>query len=102
MATLTAEEKFQVGNDILADLARSNGLVSRKGPAGSVLFFHPDILHASAPNISPFRRAMLIFVYNSVGNTPRPVANPRPAFLSEPDVSALQPLSVEPTGGTNA
>ena len=93
VATLTAEEKFHVSHEILADLASRNGLVSPKGPAGSVLFFHPDILHTSAANASPFRRAMLIFVYNSVGNAPRPTANPRPAFLSEPDVRPLLPLA---------
>ncbi len=92
VATLTADEKFQVKPEIIEKLASRNGLVSPKGPAGSVLFFHPNILHCSAPNISPFRRAVLIFVYNSVSNSPHAVPSPRPPFLSEPDVIALQPL----------
>jgi ectoine hydroxylase len=54
--------------------------------------FHPNILHSSAANISPFRRAMLMFVYNSVSNSPQDVAEPRPVFLSDPEAVALQPL----------
>lgn len=92
VATLTAHEKFQVAPEILAELALANGLVSPKGAAGSVLFFHPNILHASAPNISPFRRAVLLLVYNAISNTPHAVPHPRPPFLAEPDAVPLQPL----------
>lgn len=93
VATLTAEEKFQVSPRIIEDLARSNGMVSPKGPAGSVLFFNPNLLHASSANISPFRRAVLILVYNSVHNTSVGVSTPRPDFLADPNVTALTPAS---------
>jgi ectoine hydroxylase len=92
VATLTAEEKFQVGHDTVGAMVREGGLVSPKGPAGSVLFFSPNILHTSAPNSSPFRRAMVIFVYNSSDNGPHDVSSPRPPFLSEPTVRALTPM----------
>ncbi|MEE4542462.1 phytanoyl-CoA dioxygenase family protein [Streptomyces sp. V4-01] len=92
VATLTADEKFQVRPSVIEDLARTNGLVSPKGPAGSILLFHPNILHSSAANISPFRRAMLLFVYNSVSNSPQGIAEPRPDFLADPETVALQPL----------
>jgi ectoine hydroxylase len=98
VATLTANEKFQVHPSVIEQLARTNGLVSPKGPAGSVLMFHPNILHCSAANISPFRRAMLMFVYNGVSNTPVTVPEQRPDFLADPDRVALQPLSL-PAGG---
>jgi ectoine hydroxylase len=89
VGTLTAEEKFKVSGTVLEEMARSNGMVSPKGPAGSVLFFNPNLLHASSPNLSPFRRAMLIFVYNSVRNAPVGVTQPRPDFLADPDVRPL-------------
>lgn len=92
VATLTAEERFQVRPEIIEELARGKGLVSPKGPAGAVLMFHPNILHSSAANISPFRRAMLMFVYNGVTNAPVPVPEPRPDFLADPHAVALQPL----------
>jgi ectoine hydroxylase len=89
VGTLTAEEKFKVSGGLLEEMARANGMVSPKGPAGSVLFFNPNLLHASSPNLSPFRRAMLIFVYNSVRNAPVGVTEPRPDFLADPDVRPL-------------
>lgn len=93
VATLTADEKFQVDPQIIAGMAERNGMVSPKGPAGCVLFFHPNLLHASARNISPGRRAMVILVYNALSNAPGPVAEPRPPFLAEPHVRALTPLT---------
>lgn len=92
VSTLTAEEKFRVSPQTIEGLARSNGMASPKGPAGSVLFFNPNLLHASSANMSPFRRAMLILVYNSVHNTSVGVSNPRPDFLADPNVSALTPV----------
>ncbi|GHJ06938.1 ectoine hydroxylase [Micromonospora humidisoli] len=86
LATLTATEKFQVDRAVIRRLANQGGLVSPKGPAGSVLMFHPNVLHASSPNLSPFDRAMLLMVYNGVRNAPRPVASPRPDFLAEREV----------------
>lgn len=89
VSTLTATEKYGVRRDIIERLARSNGLASPKGPAGSVLFFHPNILHASSPNISPFRRAVLIVVYNNVSNPATNTASPRPEFLAARDTTPV-------------
>ena len=89
MATLTATEKFQVDRSVIRRLAEQGGLASPKGPAGSVLMFHPNVLHASSPNLSPFDRAMLLMVYNGVHNAPRPVDNPRPEFLAEREIAPI-------------
>lgn len=98
VSTLTADEKYSVRRDIIENLARTNGLVSPKGPAGSVLFFHPNILHASAPNISPFGRSTLIIVYNGVNNPATNTRDPRPEFLAARDVSPLA-MVTEPEVG---
>ncbi|MFC9434490.1 phytanoyl-CoA dioxygenase family protein [Nocardia sp. NPDC057030] len=89
--TLTADEKFQVDRDAIRTLAEQGGLFSAKGAAGSVLFFHSNILHASLPNISPFDRKVLILVYNLVDNAPEHVDTPRPEFLAERSPVALVP-----------
>jgi ectoine hydroxylase len=93
MATLTATERFQIDHEVIRRLVRQDGMVSPKGPAGSVMFFHPNILHASAPNMSPFDRSVLILVYNTVGNPPTNEASPRPEFLAEHRVVPLVPAS---------
>lgn len=91
VSTLTADEKYVVERKTIESLARTNGLFSPKGPAGSVLLFHPNILHASSPNLSPFPRRTLIVVYNSVANAPVGVASPRPEFLAARDTSEISP-----------
>ncbi|TCO61897.1 phytanoyl-CoA dioxygenase family protein [Actinocrispum wychmicini] len=89
VSTLTADEKYGVRHDVIERLVRSRGLVSPKGPAGSVLFFHPNILHASSQNISPFGRRTLILVYNGVSNPATNTENPRPEFLAARDTTPI-------------
>ncbi len=69
----------------LGFLVQRGGLQSAKGPAGSVLFFDCNTMHGSNSNISPFPRANLFFVYNSVDNrlgNPRGGLQPRPEFIA--------------------
>ncbi|MFH9658885.1 phytanoyl-CoA dioxygenase family protein [Streptomyces sp. NPDC017248] len=82
----------------LAGLVRGGGMESPKGPAGSVVFFDPEIVHGSAPNMSPFPRKLLIATYNAVGNEPRPVGEPRPDYLICRDNRPLR-VSDEPLVG---
>ena len=68
----------------LAVLAKRGGIQAPKGPAGSLLLFECNTLHASNENMSPWPRANLFFVYNSVDNKlQEPYAAPmrRPEFL---------------------
>ncbi|HZM77702.1 MAG TPA: phytanoyl-CoA dioxygenase family protein [Candidatus Limnocylindrales bacterium] len=72
--------------------ASERGMASLQGPAGSVLTFHSNVLHCSAPNLSPWPRTILFFRYNAVSNALRPVAEPRPWWFASRDPRALQPL----------
>lgn len=80
----------------LSFLAERGGIQSMKGPAGSVVFFDCNTMHGSNSNISPFPRANLFFVYNSVENTlenPRGGLKPRPEFIAtRHDFSPIIPL----------
>jgi ectoine hydroxylase len=80
----------------LAFLAERGGIQSMKGPAGSVVFFDCNAMHGSNSNISPYPRANLFFVYNSVENTleaPRGGLKPRPEFIAtREDFSPVTPL----------
>jgi len=69
----------------LAALAKRGGIEAPKGPAGSILFFESNTLHASNTNLSPWPRSNLFFVYNSVENKlVEPYAAPqrRPGYLA--------------------
>jgi len=66
-------------------LANRGGIQAPKGPAGSLLLFECNTLHASNRNMSPWPRSNLFFVYNSIDNplgAPYSANEPRPEFLA--------------------
>lgn len=63
----------------------AGGLASVKGPPGTVVFFDSNLLHGSAGNISPYARANVFMVYNSVENRLGPPCHglpPRPEHIA--------------------
>jgi ectoine hydroxylase-related dioxygenase (phytanoyl-CoA dioxygenase family) len=86
---VAADLTYSFGRDTVAGLVERHGIVSSWGPAGTLLLFHPDVVHGSAPNMSPFDRALLMATYNSVHNTPVPGPSPRPEFLCARDHTPL-------------
>ena len=85
-------------------LADRGGIQSMKGPAGSVVFFDCNTMHGSNSNISPYPRANLFMVYNSVENRltrPRGGLEPRPEFIAaREDCAPLVPI--EPGDGAGS
>jgi len=49
-------------------LADEGGVVAPTGPAGSVLMFHGNLVHASPPNISPWNRVIVYLSLCAVSN----------------------------------
>jgi ectoine hydroxylase len=91
-SNVSAALKYSLGKETIAKLAIEKGMVAPKGPSGSVLFFHCNLVHGSAPNISPYDRRLLIITYNSINNIPSFKGQPRPEFLVSRDHTPLQPL----------
>ena len=81
VANVSADLKYSLAHDTVEKIVSEHGLLAPKGPAGSALFFHPNLVHGSAPNISPYDRTLVLITYNSVENIPNPVEHPRPEFL---------------------
>ncbi|WP_102224609.1 ectoine hydroxylase [Acidimangrovimonas sediminis] len=81
-------KKQEIGvpqSETLERLAAEAGLDAATGPAGTVIFFECNTLHASNGNVTPFPRSNAFFVYNAVSNRPAApyaAAKPRPAFLA--------------------
>lgn len=65
------------------------------GKPGTVVFFHPNILHSSGHNLSRFDRWHAYFVYNTVANRPNDVPNPRPEYVRSTNFTPLVPGSDE-------
>jgi L-lysine cyclodeaminase len=93
IAAQTTRLKYTIGRETLARLVGRGGIAAPKGPAGSVLLFHPDCVHGSAPNMSPWDRAIVVINYNSIENLPDGIS-PRPEFLASRDFRPLEPLPV--------
>ncbi|MCC7276506.1 MAG: phytanoyl-CoA dioxygenase family protein [Alphaproteobacteria bacterium] len=77
----------RVGTRVIADLADRTGIVDLCGPAGSVAFIHPTLMHGSAPNMTPWSRSIFYLNYNAVSN--RTVQSERPWFMNSPDTTPL-------------
>lgn len=92
ISNLTATLKYTIDQQVLAELISRYGTVAPKGPAGSVLFFHSNLVHGSGTNISPRNRVLSLITYNSVKNVPRFPENRRPEFLASSDARPLEPL----------
>jgi ectoine hydroxylase len=92
ISNLTAKLRYSIPNEIVTDLIAEHGLIAPKGAPGSVLFFHPNTVHGSAANISPFGRMLVLVTYNTVSNAPVLSCDSRPDFLCARDFSALTPM----------
>jgi ectoine hydroxylase len=80
---------------MMAELVRQYGTVAPKGMAGSVLFFHPNVVHGSGNNMSPFNRVLALITYNSTSNAPQFPAKKRPEFLASSDNTPLQAVNAD-------
>jgi len=77
-------------------LVEQGGIRPMTGKAGSVIFFDCNTMHGSNSNISPWPRANVFTVYNSVENAlvpPKYGLDPRPEHIaSRSNMKALRPL----------
>lgn len=95
IANLTTKLRYSLDREIVAGMIEKYGIVSPKGPRGSVLFMDGNIIHGSPSNISPFDRAVVIVTFNSIENIPAAVSHPRPDFLSNRNPSPVVPLPTD-------
>lgn len=79
-------------------LVDQGGIEPVTAKAGSVVFFDCNTMHGSASNISPWPRANVFMVYNSMENTlqaPKYGLNPRPEHIATRDkLNPLMPLDL--------
>ncbi|HYW71142.1 MAG TPA: phytanoyl-CoA dioxygenase family protein [Pyrinomonadaceae bacterium] len=92
-STLTADLKYKIDKQILMNLVNRRSIKAITCPAGTLMFFHGNLFHASGSNLSPRDRISIFASYNSVENVPRDMQNPRPLFIAERDGTPLTPLA---------
>ena len=85
----TSYDLWTVGPDVVGPLAEAGGLVSPKGPAGTMLAFGDAIVHGSPPNMSPWPRRIFSLIVNPVDNRQR--NHRRADHFHHRDVTPLPP-----------
>ena len=69
----TSYPLWTINNEIISKLVhrsggQNGGMVSPKGPAGSMILFHSCLVHASSNNLSPFNRISVYLSLCAVSN----------------------------------
>ncbi|MGH6640751.1 MAG: phytanoyl-CoA dioxygenase family protein [Polaromonas sp.] len=93
--TTTSYPLWTVDNDLIRQLVqraggKQGGIVSPKGPAGSMILFHSCLVHASGSNLSPFNRVSVYLSLCAVSNHIR--RHKRPEYIAHRDFTAIECL----------
>jgi ectoine hydroxylase len=86
----TSYPLWTIDNATIARLVGEGGIVAPKGAAGSALFFHCNLVHGSAPNMSPWNRTAVYISANRCDNAIRRFN--RPAHIAHRDFTPIVPL----------
>ena len=93
--TTTSYPLWTVDNALIAQLVeraggKDGGIVSPKGPAGSMILFHSCLVHASGSNLSPFNRVAVYLSLCAVSNHIR--RHKRPEYIAHRDFTPIEML----------
>jgi ectoine hydroxylase len=93
--TTTSYPLWTVGPDLITQLVaraggKQGGIVSPKGPAGSMILFHSCLVHASASNLSPWHRVSVYLSLCAVSNHIR--RHKRPEYIAHRDFTPISCL----------
>ena len=86
----TSYPLWTVDNPTIEKLVAEGGIVAPKGEPGAALLFHCNLVHGSAPNMSPWGRRAVYFSANRVDNAIRRFK--RPEYIAHRDFTPVEPL----------
>ena len=87
----TSYPLWTIDNETIERLVAEGGIVAPKGKPGAALFFHCNMVHGSAPNMSPWGRRTVYLSANAVDNAIRRFE--RPAHIAHRDFTPIEPLA---------
>ena len=93
--TTTSYPLWTVDNNLIRQLVqraggKEGGIVSPKGPAGSMILFHSCLVHASGSNLSPFDRVSVYLSLCAVSNHIR--RHKRPEYIAHRNFTPIDCL----------
>ena len=83
----TSYPLWTIDNDTISKLVANGGIVSPKGPAGSMILFHSCLVHASTSNLSPWNRVSVYLSLCAVSNHIRRFK--RPEYIAHRDFTPI-------------
>jgi ectoine hydroxylase len=86
----TSYPLWTVDNETITRLVEEGGIVAPKGPAGSMLLFHGNLVHASGSNLTPWSRWILYLSLNRCDNAIRRFK--RPTWIANRDFTPIEML----------
>jgi ectoine hydroxylase len=89
--TTTSYPLWTADNETITRLVNEGGIVAPKGPPGSILLFHGNLVHASGCNLTPWSRWILYLSLNRCDNAIRRFK--RPTWIANRDFAPIEPLA---------
>jgi ectoine hydroxylase len=86
----TSYPLWTIDNETISRLVAEGGIVAPKGPAGSMLMFHGNLVHASGSNLTPWSRWIVYLSLNRCDNAIRRFK--RPAWIANRDFTPIELL----------
>ncbi|GAC1408562.1 MAG: phytanoyl-CoA dioxygenase family protein [Candidatus Velthaea sp.] len=85
--TTTSYPLWTLDHDTVRTLANRGGIVAPTGPAGSMLMFHANLVHASPANMSPWDRTIVYLSLNRTDNAIKQFK--RPDYIAHRDFTPI-------------
>lgn len=87
----TSYPLWTLDRETVSRLAKEGGVEAPIGPAGSVIMFHGNLVHASPPNISPLDRTIVYLSLCAVSN--HITQFKRKEWIAHRDFTPIEPLA---------
>src|ERR1043166_3213304 len=88
--TTTSYPLWTVDHETITRLVAEGGIVAPKGPPGSILLFHGNLVHASGSNLTPRSRWIVYLSLNRCDNAIRRFS--RPTHIANRDFTPIEIL----------
>jgi ectoine hydroxylase len=87
--TTTSYPLWTLDEPTVTRLVEQGGIVAPTGKPGGLLLFHGNLVHGSAPNITPYPRKIVYLTLNAVSNHIRKPT--RPEWIAHRDFAPIMP-----------
>ena len=88
--TTTSYPLWTLDEATVTRLVAEGGIVAPTGKPGGLLLFHGNLVHASAPNITPYPRKIVYLTLNAVSNYIRTPT--RAEWIAHTDFAPIEPV----------